>query len=438
MKWSGVSRFCFCAVLSLISSVAVADFNSSDEESLRSYAEQVGAFSGGHLVEAVAIIDGVTFSRTANTVDGLVDIVRSFDSKTSADRQQWDAFQSTYTETSAADVLIRFRGVPIELSVDRNSNTLVFRLPSAGIERSFTGATRQESLDLLLDYLRGNQDDLISDLLREPTRITGNDPIAGNPTSLMAQMGAQDFADAAGYSSVRGGSVGAPALFGLGLDAETWKLGKADQHVYRLPLSYSFPLEGGYRLTISAPLFRGESEGVDSYGGSLGASLLMPVIQNVWTVTPAFRAGVGGSRDMGTVAALYSFSIASNYVWSLDDDVKIGMTNQYSLYKSHTVDAGDFELDYGLSNRALRNGLDVGGPLQDTFLGTGAHWRAWVIDTRFYGDELYSMNWQEYGVSVGTRVSSGQYFKEQMNLGLTYTHGENEVRGIKLNFGYKF
>lgn len=433
MKFHTIPPACVAFATLAICMPAVAAI----DDDIRSYSSIYSAFSGGHIVEAIAIIDGETFSRQANSVDGLIDLVHVFDDRNSSERQQWDAFQSRYTDTSAADVLIRFRGVPIELSVARDSNTLVFKLPSAGIERSFTGATRQESFDQLEQYLRSNQDDLIQDLLREPTRITSNDPIAGSPTSLMAQMGAQDFADASGLSPAGSGPNGAPTLFGLGLDAETWKLGKVDQHIYRLPLSYAFSLENGYRLTISAPLFRGESEGLDSYGGSLGASLAIPM-SSTWTLTPAARIGVGGSRDMGTVASLYSFSMASRYLWTLGDGVMLGMTNQFSLYKSHTVDAGDFNLDYGLSNRALRNGFDLGGPLQSTFLGNGARWRTWIIDTRFYGDDLYSMNWQEYGVAVGTQVRSGQFFSEQMNLGLTYTHGENEVRGVKLNFGYRF
>lgn len=411
----------------------------STDDDIRSYSSTYGAFSDNHIVEAVAVIDGTTFSRSANSVDGLIDLVHIFDDPNSSERLQWEAFQSTYTDTSAADVQIRFRGIPIELSVARDSNTLVFRLPTVGIERSFTGASRQESYDQLRSYLRDNQDSLIRELLREPTRITSNDPIAGNPISLMAQMGAQDFADASGLTP-RGGasSGGQQGLFGVGLDAETWKLGNADARLYRLPLSYSFSLQNGYRLIVSAPLFRSESEGVDSYGGSLGASLVIPVVNDAWTLTPALRAGIGGSQDIGSVASLYSLSMTSRYLWRFEGDVLLGMTNQFSVYKSHTVDAGDLHLDYGLSNQMLRNGLDLGGPLQDTFLGNGARWRAWIIDTRFYGDELYSMNWQEYGISVGTRVSSGQYFSEQMNLGLTYTNGENDVRGVRLNFGYRF
>lgn len=426
-------NFSIVLVLFMQCSFTATALDADDENAIRSYASIYDAFSGKHMIEAVAVIDGVTFSRSANSVDNLVGLVRIFEDNTSADRMQWNEFQSIYNDSSAADAVVRFRGVPIQLSVARGSNTFVFRLPSAGIQQSFTGATRQESFDLLEQYIKENQDSLISAVLREAARLSASDPIAGNPTSLMAQMGAQDFADASGLTP----SGGAPAQFGIGLDAETWKLGNVDQKIYRLPLSYAFSLENGYRLIVSAPLFHGESEGVDSYGGSLGASLAIP-IGNSWKITPAFRAGVGGSRDMGTVASLYSFSLASNYVWSLSDDLRLGMTNQYSLYKSNTIDAGDIEFNYDLSNQVLRNGFDLGGPLNDTFLGNGARWRAWIIDTRFFGDELYSMNWQEYGVSVGTRVSSGQYYSEQMNLGMTYTHGENEVRGVKINFGYRF
>ncbi len=41
-------------------------------------------------------------------------------------------------------------------------------------------------------------------------------------------------------------------------------------------------------------------------------------------------------------------------------------------------------------------------------------------------------------MSVGTRVQAGAIVYEQLNFGISYLNGENDVSGLKLNFGYRF
>lgn len=342
-----------------------------------------------------------------------------------------------YTESSPATAALYVRGLPAEASFQSGSTTLRFRVPSLGIDVSFTGETRDDSRDQFEDYIKANGGDILKRMLKELARVSPVDPVAGNPGSLMAQMGAQDFADAASVSGNPGGTGSSGNLFGIGLGYDSNSLGPYDQNVMRLPLSFGFDLSNGYRLTLSAPIYRVESEGTDSYGASFGAALRIPLTAD-WALTPALRVGAAGSGDLGSAAALYSGSLTSRYVWHFAGGLDLGMTNQLALYQSRSISAGDYEADYDLSNRSLKNGLDLAGPLNGTFLGNGAQWRAWVIDTRFYGDELYSNSWQEYGVSVGTRVQAGAIVYEQMNLGVSYLNGENDVSGLKLNFGYRF
>lgn len=344
----------------------------------------------------------------------------------------------SYTVRSATVATLYVRGLPAIASFAANSTTLRFQVPSLGIDESFTGSTRDNSRDQFDDYIKANGNDILQRMLKELARVSPVDPVAGNPGSLMAQMGMQDFADAANVDGAAGQGSGASSHdFGLGIGYDSTTTGRFDQTVTRLPLSYGFNLSNGYRLTLSAPLYRLETEGADSYGGSFGAALRIPLSAD-WALTPALRVGAAGSGDLGSAAMLYSGSLSSRYVWHFDGALDLGMTNQVGFYQSRTLDVGDYEADYNLSNRSLKNGLDLAGPLNDTFLGNGARWRAWVIDTRFYGDELYSNSWQEYGVSVGTRVQAGAIVYEQMNLGVSYLNGENDVSGLKLNFGYRF
>lgn len=376
---------------------------------------------------------GLSVNAAPETREGFTTISDLFDALST---EGLTALVPSYTESSPATAALYVRGLPAEASFQSGSTTLRFRVPSLGIDVSFSGATRNDSRDQFEDFIKANGEDILKRMLRELARVSPVDPVAGNPGSLMAQMGAQDFADAA---AVDGSAAGGNAqnLFGIGLGLDSNSLGRYDQTVTRLPLSFAFDLSGGYRLTLSAPIYRVESEGTDSYGASFGAALRVPLTTD-WALTPALRIGAAGSGDLGAAAALYSGSLTSRYVWHFGNALDLGLTNQVAFYQSRSISAGDYEADYGLSNRSLKNGLDLAGPLEGTFLGGGARWRAWVIDTRFYGDELYSNAWQEYGVSVGTRVQAGGIVYEQMNLGLSYVNGENDVSGVKLNFGYRF
>lgn len=337
-----------------------------------------------------------------------------------------------YTDMSAASAALYVRGLPAEASYAAGSTTLRFRVPSLGIDESFTGTSRDDSKKLFEDYVKHNGNDILTRMLHELARVSPVDPVAGNPSSLMAQMGAQDFSVA---MSDAGGN-GPGGLGTIGLAFQRYSLGGFDTNVTTLPLGYSFDIGNGYRLQLSTPIYRVDTQDTVSYGGSIGAALRVP-LSSAWVLTPALRFGAVGSADQGAAAGMFSGSLTSRYVWSLGG-MDLGMTNQVGMYQSRSVNIGDYDADYDLSNRSLKNGFDLNGELGDTFLGKGAHWQTWIIDTRFYGDELYANSWQEYGVAVGTRVQAGQLVYDNLQLGLSYTHGENDVSGVKLNVGYRF
>ena len=62
----------------------------------------------------------------------------------------------SYTDTSAASAVLNIRGVTALASFDANSTTLHFSVPSAGVNQTFTGATRNDSEQQLLDFLLKN------------------------------------------------------------------------------------------------------------------------------------------------------------------------------------------------------------------------------------------------------------------------------------------
>ena len=72
-----------------------------------------------------------------------------------------------YSDTSALNAKLDLRSVPVNISYAQNSSTLVFKIPSLGIERSYTGATREESKEKFIDALEGMDKDLLKALTKE-------------------------------------------------------------------------------------------------------------------------------------------------------------------------------------------------------------------------------------------------------------------------------
>ena len=146
-----------------------------------------------------------------------------------------------YSDTSALNAKLDLRSVPVNISYAQNSSTLVFKIPSLGIERTYTGATREESKEKFVDALEGMDKDLLKALTKEWVKNSPIDPVAGNPTSLLSSM-AVSMTDSLS-------DVATNQAFGLkGQSSSSFSMmprfGRYTQqgyglNVYNLPLAYS-------------------------------------------------------------------------------------------------------------------------------------------------------------------------------------------------------
>jgi hypothetical protein len=72
------------------------------------------------------------------------------------------------------------------------------------------------------------------------------------------------------------------------------------------------------------------------------------------------------------------------------------------------------------------------------FGGEGTSWQLSLVDTRFFGDDLYVEYYNDIALSVGRRQRPGDPSWKNWRLGITGTWGENNYKGARLNFGYRF
>jgi hypothetical protein len=341
---------------------------------------------------------------------------------------------STYTATSPASADVSLRGVPASLSYNAGSTTLRLVVPSAGIDESFTGATRDASQDLALEWLRGRGGGALTRLLQQAVATTPIDPVAGNPNSLMSQMGASDFGAATG--------IGAPgSSFSLGARFGSYSAEGFDTRVWTLPLGYAFGMSNGMTLLLDAPLTLLDSAGTQSYSGSFGVGLRLPIRLALpetvrWSLTPMVRAGAVGSSSLGAVGGMWSASLTSTLDWQVTPATGVTIGNMVSRLQTLPVNIGEYDVSYELTNVMFRNGVIASQAIGE-WLGRPVRASAFAIDTRFTGDALFVRSYQEFGGFLSFSTGQGGQGLP-LSLGVTVLNGDRGYRGYSLNLGMTF
>jgi hypothetical protein len=348
-------------------------------------------------------------------------------------------------ETSAAEVRVNFRGLHLIASVPENSSAMTLSIPSLGINETFDGGNRDASAELAGDYLENNGERLYQELLR----VSPVDPLAGNPSSLQSDMVAASFEagmDLVGSSFDAGidpvyDNVEKGGSFGIGTQFGRFSYGDYDQDVYKLPISYAYTFSNYDKIIISAPLTLTETEGARAYRANLNVGYRKNLSAR-WSLTPSIGYGITGSDELGSLGHLVSVALTSDLTIYRGPKYQVSLGNMVGYYHSMPVRYADIDIDYDLNNTIIRNGLLVSVPLQKRFWGRDFSLDFYVTDTRFFGDEVYSDNFQEIGFSFGPRHSANKLkpntSSQPIGIGIKYLRGDGDIEGLQLSFGYRF
>lgn len=355
----------------------------------------------------------------------------------------FEEVNARYTDTSIALATLNFRGVVATVNYPTDGTRLVFSVPSLGISETFTGIDRDDSEQQLIDFLEKNQNDLLSQILQALVANSPVDPVAGNPNSLMGKMVDADFGLGStvgpqnAFNSNRAGGETAPNLIQLPARFGRFSAGDFDTNVVDLPLGYVLTLaDPRYAINFDLPLTYVETEGAQSFAASFGVGARVPIFDN-WSITPAVRFGGTGSVELGAVAGLYSGSVTSNYEREIFG-LNFALGNSLSVIRSVPLSFGDVDIDYNLTNFVFRNGVGLSGGIGSELFGEPLTWEAAVVNTQYFGDELFVENQTDLSVSVGTEGSDSGLTWDSLRVGLTYTFTDADYSGFRLNFGYQF
>ena len=351
-----------------------------------------------------------------------------------------------YMEQSMAGATIDFRGLEMRAMFEGATSRLVFEVPSLDIHETFVGENRDASLEKLEDFLIDEGGDILNRIQAALIAISPVDPIAGNPNSLMGTMVSGQFRAGFEDQTTNIDEAAAPAtterrapdnLAALGARLGRFTAAGKATNVLTLPLGYSFRLKedgpGLRAVNIVLPITYADIEGGKSGAVSLGIGLTYAMNER-WLLSPAAATGVVGSVDLGSAGGIGSLSLTSAYTipregWSLN----IG--NMVGYYETLQIELGDYEFNPGVSNTVLRNALMVSIP--STMGERKVTTEIWATDTRFFGSDLYSEYYDEFGISFGLTKTRERSIENHLRAGVSYLTGDG-VEGWRANLGYSF
>lgn len=361
------------------------------------------------------------------TLDGLVDGVGTTSSI--------QAYFPAYNGTQAIDMSVGYRGLPINFSYANASTTLNFSIPSLNINKSFTGATREASQNLFEDFIKKDGASLIERMMKELAAVSPQDPIAGNPASLMSQT--VDMGFNSGFATAKATTTSLSASYLSIEDARGIKTTK-----YNLPLSYTIESKENSekKITFLFPIGLTDVEGAKAYDLGLGISVGIPVTDS-WVLTPTVLYGATGSVDMGSVGQVMTGSLVSSYKIGMSSGT-LGIGNMVGYSQTVKFYSGDYAFDPGIKNLVFKNGLSYEFDLDG--MAKGANLNLFAVNTQYTGTNLYMDSYNEFGFSFGlTKTSKSTpdskiaQITSDLRLGVTYL-ASDKSDGFKVNFGYKF
>ena len=344
--------------------------------------------------------------------------------------------------TDGITVQAGFNSVLTKLGFAPSSTELSFQIPGLDINESFKGNTRDESLDLLEDYLKNNN--VIGKIMNYQALNSPFSPITGQG-GLIPSTVDSDFAS--GFSEVAT-NVGAPAavvqnagqngksnnLFQLGVNYGRGKVNDTNTTFLSVPLSYTFRQEADprHQLVLQLPITYTDIGGAKSLQAGFGLAYRIPV-SDQWTLTPGMKYSFVGSADFATVASLYSATIGSTYVIPMED-FEIAIGNMVGIYKTGKFSAGDYSFNPEITTTGVRNGIMLLQPL--TVQGSKMSLEYSFVDTRYFGDKPFADSSQEVGITLGTNKNAHSA-RSFLRAGLAYAHSKHS-KTWKMNVGYWF
>lgn len=344
-----------------------------------------------------------------------------------------------YTPVSATLLQFNLRGIFADAAFAENSPTLTVYYPQINKKELFQGATRDESLKLFKDSIRDGGEGKA--LLKAYPIYSPIDPIAGNPLSLQASMLRADYllAELSACSSRCRENVECsgnikPFMGGAGF-ARGFSKG-FDATIAKLPLRYVCQFKQNSSFIFDLPLAYQNNGGASSMQGSFGLGFQRPLTDR-WSVTAVSRAGCGGSLDLCTGGTLVSFSLVSEYAFSISK-YELAMINCIGYSTSINFWLTGINFSYNLHNIVSRNGIRLSSCEEFSLLGCPFNFSLGFADNYFAKDRLYIKHFDELSCSFTVDDLRVGDLKGCLSVCFSYQFGQRSYQGYLFDLNYFF
>ncbi len=293
-------------------------------------------------------------------------------------------------ENSDASFALNYGGVANAITVTKNAAntgaTLTFG--PTGVTRTFSGTSQQDLEDQIEAYLRENGGSDLADFLSAINAMSVIAVSDGNPnatTARMADYAYERFAlHAVEFPYDRAGAVAAARWDGERLGASMGAVSGKDGPAPTLrvdafgkafdagdfdgtsaSIATSFEFSFNKSLGLSLGSFVGWHSIGDADVFHVAANAGVPVrlivpdsgVPVLWQVTPSVTVGGSGSEDIGAGGLIWSVAVTSHLRWDINEQFSVQMANQFGIYEGETLAFSDFEIDPGVSQQIIKNGV---------------------------------------------------------------------------------
>ncbi|MES2683261.1 MAG: hypothetical protein V4650_07035 [Pseudomonadota bacterium] len=349
-------------------------------------------------------------------------------------RSYFTGFVPGYTDTSAAFAQVNYLDVGIRYGFEANSNTVTVSIPTTGFNRSFTSDNRQNSNRLLRDFLRDNGDLILRDIEKYRIRNSPSSPVAGNPSSLQANIIDQGFNSLTSDAPPAGG-VGKSAASGtqFGFEAGSFSTGSLNGSNYTVPLSYATTLGNGNELRFNLPITYTILDGSKIYSGSFGASYRIPLTERL-SMQSGFTYGAVYSEDLFQLVQLAGATLGFSYRIDLGGAtvtpaVLLGQVNSLGLKLNR------YSFDPDIDSYNIKVGQIVENDVQ--MFGYPIRVQGFLAYTQLLGEDFFVQSYTDFGINFGLLAPSGNAFTRRVRAGFIVTTSET-YSAARLSFGYTF
>jgi len=315
---------------------------------------------------------------------------------------------------------LTYYGIPGAVAVNVQGETqLTVSSPLTGLNRTFTGTDRNDLENQVTDWLLKDGSNEVAKLIQAAAERSAAAITDGNPSSATARIADRAFGAFGLFPAaraMRGSEPGhyAAIWFHTRQSKADTPVGTAESADYELNIPWWLNFGRHFSLIGNASGQYMDTEGTAIYGGGSDLGLgIRPFVRDEesnfgWQITPFIGLHGLGTYDGATGGLLNQFGITSRLEFQLPRGILLIVANQFSHFNSLKFKIEDVEIDPGVEQDVLKNGLMLDVPV---WTDKSLYANGFFVDTRFLRDAAVD-NYQTLGAGLslrGDRMSLNGY-----------------------------